>query len=178
MNIYIEKKEYDEIINHCKRKLNGTFYSDETKEKQAFGVIIGETIENGYRITKIFNLKKNYRFNPSTSKKVDDYIKKYAISGGMEIKERAWSIDPIELNNILISLTQTEKFLGTYHMHSKLSWKGDYPKDLPTVLDRKLNENSELINLIVSIGDYENKIRAFYESDVNQEYNIIIKDEV
>lgn len=176
MNLYISEENYEKIINHCIRKLNKIYYEDETKEQQAFGVIIGEQENDSYKITRIINLKKNYRFEQATSKKMNNYIEKYAIPGGIEISERAWAINPIELNSILISLSNNEIFLGTYHMHSDLSWKGDYPKELPTKLDRELNVGSNLINLIVYIGKEEQKIRAFYESDIDAEYSIVKED--
>lgn len=177
MKIYIDKKDYNKIINHCVRKLNGDFYNDETKEKQAFGAIVGKNNCDSFIITKVICLKKNYRYEQETSKKMNSYIEKYAIPGGFDISERAWAIDPIELNSILLSLSAGEDFLGTYHMHSDISWKGDYPKYLPTNLDRKLNINSGLINLIAYIGKDTKKIRAFYESDINDEYEFIIMDE-
>ena len=173
MKLYIKPKDYENIITHCMRKLNEIYYEDETKEQQAFGVIIGEKNDNDLKITKVINLKKNYRFEKETSKKMNSMLEKYAIPGGLEISERAWSIDPSELNVILMNLNENEIFLGTYHMHSDLSWKGDYPKELPTELDRELNIGSNLINLIVYIGKDEQKIRAFFESDINAEYNFI-----
>ena len=107
---------------------------------------------------------------------MNDFIEKYAIPGGIDVSERAWAIDPIELNNILLGLEDGEDFLGTYHMHSDMSWKGDFPKELPTKLDRELNIDSELINLIVYIGEKERKIRAFFESDIDREYEMIIME--
>ena len=173
MNLYMEENIYESIIDHCVRKLNKNYYEDETKEQQAFGVILGEKNIDGYRITKIINLKNNYRYEKETSKKMNDMLEKYAIPGGIELSERAWAIDPIELNSILMDMSNNEILLGTYHMHSDLSWKGEYPKELPTDLDRELNRGSDLINLIVYIGKKQQKIRAFYESIIDSEYNII-----
>ena len=178
MKLYIKDEDYENIITHCMRKLDGIYYDNETKEQQAFGVIVGEKYEDDFKITKVINLKKNYRFEKETSKKMNNYIEKYAIPGGIEISERAWAIDPVELNSIIINLKENELFLGTYHMHSDLSWTGDYPKELPTELDRELNIGSNLINLIVYIGKDEQKIRAFYESDINAEYDFIKTKEV
>lgn len=175
MKIYFKEKFYNEIINHCVRKLNGEFLEDETKERQAFGVITGKNNRNYIEITNVVNLKKNYRYEQETSKKMNKFIDEYAIPGGIKTSERAWAIDPIELNTILTNLSKDEEFLGTYHMHSNLSWANDYPKNLPTKLDRELNIDSGLINLIVCICDNEKKIRAFFESDINNEYEIIIK---
>ena len=172
----IEKNHYDNIIEHCVRKLNEDYYDDETKEQQAFGVVVGKKSDNDVVVTKIINLKSNYRFETETSKKMNDFIEKYAIPGGIDVSERAWAIDPIELNNILLGLEDGEDFLGTYHMHSDMSWKGDFPKELPTKLDRELNIDSELINLIVYIGEKERKIRAFFESDIDREYEMIIME--
>ena len=173
MKLNIKEEDYDKIINHCKRKLNQIYYDDETKEQQAFGVIVGEKNKDGINVTRVVNLKRNYRFDPETSKKMNAMLEKYAIPGGIEINERAWAIDPVELNEIIIDLNENEMFLGTYHMHSDLSWTGDYPKELPTKLDRELNKGNNLINLIVCIEKNNEKIRAFYESDINKEYEMI-----
>lgn len=177
MKLYIKRKDYDNIIDHCVRKLNSIFYDDETHERQAFGVIVGINTDDGFFVTKVINLKNNYRFDNVTSEKMNNYIKKYAIPGDTAIEERAWAIDPIELNSILINLNEKESLLGTYHMHSDISWKGDYPKYLPTELDRELNINSGLINLITYIGKDEKQIRAFFESDLDNEYELIICEE-
>ncbi|MBP3841989.1 MAG: hypothetical protein IK997_07735 [Bacilli bacterium] len=177
MKIYIKEWDYNKIINHCVRKLNSIYEDDETKERQAFGVIVGRKIDkNQFFVTRIVNLKNNYRFEDLTSKKMNSYIEKYAIPGGADVNERAWAIDPIELNYILVSLNGNEEFLGTYHMHSDISWAGDYPKYLPTLLDRKLNINSGLINLIVYIGEKKQQIRAFFESNIDMEYELIVVD--
>ena len=49
MDLYIEKPDYDNIINHCIRKLEGIFYGDETKEKQALGLeYIGKSCVSEY----------------------------------------------------------------------------------------------------------------------------------
>lgn len=177
MNLYISKKNYSTIIDHCVRKLNAVFFDDETRERQAFGIIIGQKVTDGFMITRVINLKRNYRFQSQTSLKMNSYIEKYAIPGGMEVSERAWAIDPLELNSILIGLSSNEIFLGTYHMHSEISWDGNFPKNLPTKLDRELNYSSGLINLIVYIGDNKREIRAFYESDIASEYDFKIVDE-
>ena len=170
MKLYIKNKDYENIIAHCIRKLEKKYYDDETKEQQAFG---GNKKEDDFEITKVINLKKNYRFEQETSKKMNEMLEKYAIPGGIETNERAWAIDPIELNEIIISLNENEFLIGTYHMHSDLSWTGDYPKELPTKLDRELNKGNNLINLIVCIEKNNKKIRAFYESDIDREYEMV-----
>lgn len=178
IDLIIKRSDYEKIINHCERKLEEKYNDDETRERQAFGVITGKKTDSTIEITGVEILKKNFRFDNETSKKVNSFIEKYAIPGGIEISERAWAIDPIELNMILMNLSDEEEFLGTYHMHSYLSWSGDYPKELPTTLDRELNKGSDLINLIVHIGKENIKgIRAFFESDINFEYNLIIREE-
>lgn len=178
MNIYIKKDDYNNIMNHCIRKLKGNYLSDETKERQAFGIVVGEKLDdNNYIVTRIVNLKKNFRYDCETSKKMNSYIEKYAIPGGLEVSERAWSIDPIELSTILTTLESPEIFLGTYHMHSYLSWKGVFPKELPTKLDRELNIGSELVNFIVHITEEKQGIRAFYESNIDNEYKIFVLEE-
>lgn len=177
MKLLMTENDYEKIINHCKRKLDGIFNEDETKENQAFGAIVGKKVKDGYCVTEVIYLKKNYRFETVTSKKMNEYIEKFAIPGGIEVSERAWAIHPSELNEILMNLKGDEEFIGTYHMHNDASWAGDYPKELPTKLDRELNINSGLINLITYIGTNEQKIRAFFESDVKSEYELIIEKE-
>ena len=74
MKIYIKKELYENIINHCLRKLSLDFFDDETKEQQAFGGIIGKKDGDDYIVTKVINWKKNYRFSDNVSKKMNTLI--------------------------------------------------------------------------------------------------------
>lgn len=172
--IEFSKNNYTKIIEHCRRKLNEEYYNDETKEQQAFGVIIGRKEKEKLVTTKVYPLKINYRYNKKISNTMNNLIKNYAIPGKMKIRERAWAADPLELSNILCTIEENEIFLGTYHMHHDFSWNGDYPKQLPTDLDRELVKDSNLIMFIVYIGNGREKdvIRGFYEAKIDLEYEI------
>lgn len=175
MKIKISKEQYEKIINHCTRKLQKIYTNDETHEQQAFGGIVAKRVNDEYVVTKVYNLKKNYRFDKRTSIKMNSLLNEYAIPGDLNIEERAWSIDPIELNEILINLDTDEEFIGTYHMHHDKSWNSDYPKELASDLDRKLAKDTELINFIVYIGNEKKGIRAFYESLLDKEYLVFME---
>lgn len=178
--IIISRHNNDIMINHCVRKLNQMYNDDETKEQQAFGVIIGKKIDNNFYITKVVPLRINYRFNEAISDKMNNLIKKYAIPGGLNVEERAWVSDPSEISSILADLNADEEFFGTYHMHHNNSWKGNYPKQLPTKLDRILSKDSGLYGFIVFINitdEQQNGARAFYESKVEDEIEIEITND-
>lgn len=172
--IEIAQNDYKKIIQHCRRKLSKNFYDGETKEQQAFGIIIGKKENEKIVITRVEPLKINYRYCQQVSDKMNNFIKDYAIPSGMKIEERAWAADPVELTNILGQLQDSEFFLGTYHMHHNASWNGKYPKQLPTDLDRKLVQNSNLVMFITYISENEStdSIRAFYEGKIELEYEI------
>ena len=174
MTIY----DFSKVIKHCKRKLEKKYYDDETKEQQAFGVIIGNRNNKEVYITKVVPLKNNYRFNDNVSDKMNELIKQYAIPGGIDIEERAWVADPEELSIILSTMEDNEEFIGTYHMHHDMSWKGEYPRQLPTELDRVLSEKSNLYSFIVyiDIKNNNNTIRAFYEAKAENEIDIIVSN--
>lgn len=172
--IEITKNDYIKILEHCRRKLNKNFYNDETKEQQAFGIIIGKKVNKKILITKVHPLKINYRYNDSVSGKMNNLIMDYAIPGEMKIEERAWAADPIELSCVLSNLEEAEVFLGTYHMHHEDSWKGNYPRQLPTDLDRELAKDSNSIMFIAYIDVDKDKdtLRGFYEAKIELEYKI------
>ncbi len=172
--IIISERNIKKIEYHCIRKLRKMYEDGETKEQQAFGVIIGKQCRNVLQITQVIPLKVNYRYNNLMSEKMNNLIEKYAIPGGLNIEERAWVSDPIEIAGILNKIDSNEKFIGTYHMHHDKSWKGDYPKQIPTKLDAILAEKSGMYNLIVYINleNNENSVRAFYESKVEKEVEI------
>lgn len=169
--IKISERNIKKIEYHCIRKLSKIYEENETKEQQAFGVIIGKQNKNVLQITEVIPLKVNYRYNNQVSEKMNNLIEKYAISGGLNIEERAWVSNPIEIVDILSKISSNEKFIGTYHMHHDKSWKGNYPRQIPTKLDTILAEKSGLYNFIVYINleNHENSVRAFYESKVEKE---------
>ncbi len=173
--ILISKGNLEKIENHCIRKLKGIYKDNETKEKQAFGILIGEQIKNTLKITKVIPLRVNYRYDSHVSERMNRLIKKYAIPGGLNIEERAWAINPVEIAEILKGISNNEIFIGTYHMHHDKSWKGEYPKELPTKLDEVLAEKSGLYNFIIYINSdkSKNKVRAFYESKVENEIHVV-----
>lgn len=180
-NIYIRKREAMRIIHHCQRKLGENYSKDETHEQQAFGVVLGKEIGKSFYVSRVIYLKKNYRFEDGISRVMNSMIEKYAIPGELNVEKRAWSINPEELFNILLDLKKGEKFLGTYHMHHKKSWNGDYPKNLPTYLDEVLAKDTAQYNFIVYIDSNDkekNSIRVFYESKKECEINLIIYDDM
>ena len=174
INSYLHKK----IIEHCKRKLNRSYEKNETNEQQAFGIIIGRIKNYKYYATKVYCLKKNYRYEKNISKDLNNKIEKYAMPGELNINERAWAADPIEISKIIADLEYGERIIGTYHMHHDKSWIGNYPKYLPSDLDRELAKDTDLLMFITYIGEKKYSIRAFYEAKLDKEYNVkILGDE-
>jgi len=170
--IIIDKKNYDCIINHCIRKLNCDYCNDETCEQQAFGVIVAYEEKDCFVVSKVIGLKRNYRYDSSVCYKLDNMINKFAIPGELNVSERAWAADPIELIQILSNLENNEKLLGMYHMHHDDSWFGNFPKDIPSKLDLELSKDNGLVSFIVYIGKSKKGIRAFYESKIEEEFEL------
>lgn len=178
--IKISKEDYKKMIKHCRRKLEKKYFENETKEQQAFGVVIGKkNNKDEIEITRVEQLNINYRFDKCMSEKMNELIKTYAIPGKTNIEERAWVSDPVELSKILSSMEYDEMCIGTYHMHHNASWRGEYPRELPTELDKVLSKKSGLITFIVYISEnvIYDKIRAFYEAEVENELNIVVGSE-
>jgi proteasome lid subunit RPN8/RPN11 len=176
--IYLKNDVYEEIKNHCLRKLSGHYLKNETQETQAYG-LLGARIENNtIHIEKIFPCRQNFRNDTSVVHHINSLVDRYALSADTPIHQRGWVIQPEEL---LEAYDEVEalglEVIGSYHMHHDGSWLTDMPKEYPSQFDAKLAENSEMLMFIVSIKSGSlYSIRAFYNGLQNKEIRIIIND--
>jgi len=162
--IHLHPTQEEEILNHCRRKLSGSFLEDEGKELKAYGLIAG-IVDNGLvTITSSVPLKKNARFSEQFKNIMDKTMGDYATPSITPLKRRGWVADPRELIDAVKSFHKKGwKLLGTYHMH-RVGWEHDPVRDTPTQLDTQLARGSDHIMFIISMVNPEQPIiRAFYE---------------
>ena len=161
---------WNEIISHCRRKLNGKFIGDESAEKKAFGLVAGNKENSRIIVKRCFALKKNARYELPYSKHMNRILAQHAIPSETELDKRGWVADPQELLDVTGECQeQGLTILGAYHMH-RVAWQHDATRDTPTELDRILATESRMIMFVVSMIDPEKPLmRAFYEGILEQE---------
>jgi proteasome lid subunit RPN8/RPN11 len=162
-----------EIIAHCRRKLNGDFIGDESAEKKAFGLVAGNKEDSRIIVKRCIALKKNARYQLPYSEYMNKILAQHAISSETELDKRGWVADPQELMEVSRECQEQGLIiLGAYHMH-RVAWQHDATRDTPTELDGILAAGSRMIMLIVSMVDpVKPLMRAFYEGILEQEIPI------
>jgi hypothetical protein len=161
---------WKEIISHCRRKLNGEFIADESEEKKAFGLVVGNKEDARIIVKRCFALKKNARYQLPFSEYMDKILAQHAIPSETGLDKRGWVADPQELKNVTRECQeQGLTILGAYHMH-RVAWQHDATRDTPTELDGILAAGSRMIMFVVSMVDpIKPLMRAFYEGDIAKE---------
>jgi hypothetical protein len=165
----------EEIISHCRRKLNGEFIGDESEEKKAFGLVAGNKEDARIIVKQCFALKKNARYQLPYSEYMNRILAQHAIPSETGLEKRGWVADPVELVDVTRECQeQALTILGAYHMH-RVAWRHDARRDTPTELDRILAAGSRMIMFVVSMVDPEKPLmRAFYEGIPEQEIPITV----
>lgn len=165
----------EEIFSHCRRKLSGIFFDDESAEKKAFGLVAGN--KKGLRIIvkRCFALKKNARYTLPYSEYMNSMLTRHAIPSETVIDKRGWVADPRELKDLINTCQeQAVTILGAYHMH-RVAWQQDATRDTPTELDGILAAGSRMIMFVVSMVDPDKPLlRAFYEGNITREIPILL----
>jgi len=164
---------WEEIVSHCRRKLNGEFIDDESAEKKAFGIIAGNKEDSRIIVKHCFALKKNARYQPPYSQYMNKILAQHAIPSETALGKRGWVADHRELMEVTRQC-QKQGFivLGAYHMH-RVAWPHDATRDTPTELDRILAKESRMLMFVVSMVDPGKPlIRAFYEGILEREIPI------
>ena len=166
---------WEEIISHCRRKLNGKFIGDESAEKKAFGLVAGNQEDSRIIVKRCFVLKKNARYQLPYSEYMNKVLARHAIPSETELDKRGWVADPQELMEAIKECQEEELIiLGTYHMH-RVAWQNDAIRDTPTELDRILANESRMIMFVVSMVEPDKPLmRAFYEGILAQEIPITL----
>jgi len=165
---------WQEIIEHCTRKLERRYLAGETIEPKAYGLLAGTQRGDTLFVEQVLQARSNLRNEEPYKAHVDMMIEKHPEPSTIPMSRRGWVIDPTEFlemsercerDGILVA--------GTYHMH-RTPW-GDDRRDTPTPLDAALAASSGMISFIVSMVDPENPlIRAFYEGIVESEIPVRI----
>lgn len=175
--IIFPKDKYIDVVNHCLRKLNRNYYPEEFAQQQAYGLIGGNICEHVLSVNQVAPLLKNSRISDEPLKNyMDNALDKYAIPSKVPNEERAWAADPLEAKVIVENFEKNHlQLIGTYHMHHMASWSKPELRELPTDLDRKLAEDTELFMFIVVVANPQQPVlRAFFEGCIEKEIKIKI----
>jgi len=166
---------WQEIISHCRRKLDGRYIGDEPAEKKAFGLVAGRKEDSRLIAKRCFALKKNARYQLPFSDYMDRILAQHAIPSETSLDKRGWVADPRELTDITGECRETGLIvLGAYHMH-RVAWPDDPTRDTPTELDRILAAGSRMVMFVVSMVDPARPLmRAFYEGSLEREIPITL----
>lgn len=166
---------WQEIVEHCKRKLAGDYLHDESRVRKAYGLVAGIQDEHTLNVERILPIKKNVRDKEPYKTYMDRMMEQYAVPSKTSFGRRGWITDPEELKEHYDKCDQEKlMFFGTYHMHV-VPWENDPIRDTPTLLDTILARNSNLFSFIVSMVDVTRPcIRAYYEGSVENEVPVVI----
>ena len=171
--IILPYPNWQEIVEHCKRKLAGNYLTGESEERKAYGLVAGVPNGHALKVERVFPLKKNVRDKEPYKTYLDSMMEQYAVPSKTSLSKRGWMTAPEELKDVCDKCDQEELVvLGTYHMHL-VPWEHDAIRDTPTRLDSILAKNSSLFSFIVSMVDISHpRIRAFYEGSAEKEVPI------
>jgi len=173
--IVLPGPNWQEILEHCKRKLAGNYLPGESKGRRAYGLVAGA--QNGITLNakRILPAKRNVRDQEPYKTCMDKMMEEHAIPSKTPSSSRGWMTDPEELKECYDRCDQEGLIVfGTYHMHV-VPWEHDPRRDTPTNLDMVLARNSNLFILIISMVDMSHpSIRAFFEGKLEEEMPVII----
>jgi len=174
--IIIPHLKWQEILDHCNRKLSKNYLPDETEYPRAYGLIAGTQDGSELRVRCIQPVKRNVRRIEPYKTFMDKILTEHAVPSKTPLSERAWITDPAELKECYDYCDKNNYIIiGTYHSHI-VSWKHDPMRDTPTHLDTLLAENSNIFQFIISLVDINRPlIRAFYEGHKDKETPINIR---
>lgn len=165
---------FDNMLNHCRRKLQGEYFPGEDRDLKAFGLLAGrKEIRATTTVSRCFPLLHNARQSETHRDYMDRMMAEHAIPSETPLADRGWVAAPEELTEILRRCRELDLLLiGSYHMH-RLAWPHDPVRDTPTALDTILGSNSRLVMFIMSmVNPTSPKLRAFEEGDATREIPI------
>jgi hypothetical protein len=174
--IILPDPRWQEILEHCKRKLDGKHLPGESKGRKAYGLVAGAQNERTLIVERVIPVSKNVRDQEPYKTYMDKIMEQHAMPSKTPLSGRGWISDPEELKECYDKCDQEKLVVfGTYHMHI-VPWDHDALRDTPTYLDTVLAKNSGLFSLIVSMVDKSHpSIRGFYEGLVEKEIPILIQ---
>ncbi len=173
-NILLPDRQFQIMVEHCRRKLEGRYLAHEIEEPKAFGILGGRVDRPLLTIAHTIPLLKNARRQLDKSF-MDDTMAAHAVPSETPLKQRGWVAEPGEIDSALSVLRRKGmRMVGTYHMH-RLAWNHDKIRDTPTELDTVLGRQSRMFMFVISMVNPDRPIiRAFYEGDKAQELPIVI----
>ena len=176
--IICPESKWQEILEHCKRKLAGDYLHGESRMPRAYGLVAGIQHGPALEVERILPIKKNVRDQEPYETYMDKIMRQYAVPSQTPLSKRGWMTDPEELKGFYDRCDQEKLIVfGTYHMHV-VPWEHDPMRDTPTLLDTVLARNSNLFSFIVAMVDVTRpKIRAFHEGRREKEIPIVIEDQ-
>ena len=165
------------VYEHCRRKLDGNYHAQESREPKAFGLVAGRQSSLDLTVSRCFPLMKNARQVEPYKNFMDNVMTQHAIPSETPFSKRGWVADPEELlGRIKECQRENLLLLGAYHMH-RVAWQDDPLRDTPTVLDTILAADSGMLIFIISMTKVDQPIiRAFYEGNPDMEIPISVKD--
>ena len=168
---------WQEIVEHCRRKLSGDYLHGESRMPKAYGLVSGIQDEHTLNVKRILPIKKNVRDKEPYKTYIDRIMERYAVPSKTSLGRRGWVTDPEELKEYYDKCDQEKLIVfGTYHMHLT-PWEHDPKRDTPTLLDTILAQGSNLFSFIVSMVDVARpSFRAFYEGSKEKEVPILIQE--
>lgn len=174
--ILLPVENWQQILEHCERKLEGRYLEGESRVRRAYGLVAGTQNQQILTVERILRVKKSVRDQEPYKTHMDKIMAEHAVPSKTPLSGRGWITDPVELKECY-ERCDREKLMvfGTYHMHI-VPWEHDPVRDTPTQLDTILARNSNLFSFIVSMVDIARpRIRAFYEGSGENEVPILIK---
>ena len=174
--IILPDPHWQQIVEHCKRKLAGNHAPGESRGRKAYGLVAGTRNEDTLIVECVLPVSKNVRDQEPYKTYMDKLMERHAIPSETPLSGRGWIVDPEELKECYDRCDRERLVIfGTYHMHV-VPWDHDPLRDTPTHLDMILARNSSLFSLIVSMVDVTRpRIRAFYEGAVEKEVPMLIQ---
>lgn len=175
--IILPKQHWEDILEHCKRKLAGNFLEGESRLQRACGLVAGTQEGDTLKVERTRPVMKNVRDQEPYKTYMDNVMKEHAIPSKTPLSQRGWITDPEELKECYDDCESKGLIvLGTYHTHC-VAWEHDPVRDTPTKLDTVLAKNSNLFSFIISVVDITKPIiRAYYEGLHDKEVSIRFED--
>ena len=176
-SLVMPEHNWQEIQEHCKRKLAGHYLHGESKGRKAYGLVTGTQHGFTLKVERILPATKNVRDEEPYKTYMDKIMRQHAIPSKTPLSSRGWITDPVELKHYYDRCDQDRLVVfGTYHMHV-VPWEHDPVRDTPTRLDTVLARNSNLFSFIVSMIDVSRpRLRAFYEGIREKEIPVFMED--
>ncbi len=174
--IVLPASQWQQLLDHCNRKLAEDYLPDETKYPRAYGLIAGTRKGNLLQVESIMPVKRNVRRQEPFKTYMDKILTEHAFPSKTPLSERAWMTDPAELKDFYDTCDRENLIIiGTYHSHI-VPWDHDPIRDTPTHLDTLLAKNSNFYQFIISLVDVGSPIiRAFYEGHNDKETPVALR---